>query len=287
MLTAKAKDHLKKVFKLDVDKLIAAVTDPAEVELADLPDGTLLTADELTARDTNKINEGKIAGKTEGETSAVALAKTEIKKRLNLDIKGERWGDITNEIKAVMDQTSDQKVQLLQQQVQALTTDKEQLTGKVTAAEQSESSRKWNDELIDMFPENTAPGLKAKQRLILMNADIVWETQADGSRVAKRNGELIKDPNTHAPLGPKDVVKTYFTDNNWLDDGKGGGAGPGAGGRGGGNSGPGGGTAGLKKMSAFKDTWLLANPGKNENGTEFDAAVQAHTKDMPDFDWHN
>jgi hypothetical protein len=277
MLTQKTKDNLKKVFKMDVDKLLAAIADTAEVEFPVPEDASLLTAAELTDRDNNM----RTAGKTDGESGAIAIAKKEIKTRLGLDIKGDRWGDITTEIKTKMDATDNDKIKTLNDQVTLLQSDKTKLEGELTSQKVINKAAQLDSELISYFPTNTNTDLTPSERLALVKLNLVIE-EVDGKPVVKRNGTILRDTATQNPVTPKDAIEQLFTEKKWVSEGAGG-----EGGRGGRNSGgTGNGTAGIKSLSKFTDAWKLKNPGVNEISPEFDNDLAAHVKDKPDFDYN-
>ena len=273
-----------KGFGLDVDKLIAAIRADAETEY-EIPEVTVLSPAQLTERDNVKIGEGKKLGEAEAKTTLVK----ELGKRLNTDFKGERIADVVNEIQAFTNKTGDEKVKLLQDQVTALTTDKTTLSTKLTEYESSLQAAKFDSELISLFPANRGAGLTDGERLTLVKNAITFET-VDGKVVAKRNGTVVTDPTTHAPLPVNQVIESYFKEKPLLlgtVPAAGAGAG-GSGGRGAGDSGAGGGAAtGIKSFSAAEKAWKEANPEGNTMSPEFTEYVDKIAKDTPDFNYYN
>jgi hypothetical protein len=270
-----------KGFGFDVDKLIAAIKAEAEQDY-EIPEVTLLTPTQLTERDNVKIADGKKLGEAEAKSTLVK----ELGKRLNTDFKGERLADVVNEIQAFTNKNGDEKVKLLQDQVTALTTDKTTLSSKLTEFESNLQAAKFDSELIGFFPTNRGAGLTDSERLTLLKSAITFET-VDGKPVAKRNGQVVTDPTTHAPLPVKNVIESYFTEKPLLlgtvqAPGTGG-----SGGRGGGDNPPGGrGTAGIKKFSEAEKAWKEQNPTGNTMSSEFTAFVDKLAKTDPEFNYY-
>jgi len=270
-----AKDKLKTIFKLDVDKLIAAAIAADEVDLELPADVTVLTAADLATRDENMKTVGKKEGESIGETKGKEIAVKKIAKKMALDEAA--IGSDIDKLEAAAQAKFKAGDAGLQEQVNALLADKERLTGEVTQEKTKAELAIFDQTLISMFPAGRTADLKDSERLLLLKNDLQFET-IDGKRVAKRGGVIVADPNTHAPLPIDQVLTSVFTERKWI-----GGAG-GDGGRGGGNSGGGTGTGGIKKLSGFTEKWIAENPGKNEISPEFDTALQTHMKANTDFD---
>ena len=275
------KDTIEKVKALgfDVDKFLAAVKDEKEVDF-DVPDIVPMTQAQIDARDAIKIGEGKTAGE---QTAREAFVK-EVGTKLGLTVKGTRIGDLVTEVQKGLNATGDEKLRTLQEQITGLTSDKEKLTGELTSEKSKTSQTLFNFELISHLPATRGKALRDDERVLMMTRDITFET-VDGKRIAKRNGEVVKDPKTHAPLPVPDVVKAYSTERGWDKET----AAPAGGGRGGANdSGAGGGgTAGMKKYSAVKDQWIKDNPEGNPLSPEFTDHVNKIAKETPGFDFYN
>lgn len=276
MLKKDTSDKLK-TFGFDVDKLIAAIKDEKEIDF-EVPEVIAMTLAEIDARDATKTADGKKLGEKE---SRVALVK-EVGTRLNITLKGERIADLVNEIQTEFNKTGDQKITTLQEQINLLTKDKESLTGQVADSSKAISRIKFENELIAHLPATRGKDLRDDERISLMNRDIVFE-DLDGKMVAKRNGEIVKDGKTHAPLPVAEVVKSYSTERGWDKAAAGGGDG----GRGGRNDGAGGGGGAAKKYSQVKDEWQKANPDGNILSPEFTDHVNAIAKADPSFDMYN
>jgi hypothetical protein len=269
-------DKLKK-YGFDTDKLIAAITAEAEQDF-DLPEVTVLTDAQLTERDNVKIGEGKKAGEVEARSTLVK----ELGKRLNLDLKGERLADVVGEIQTFVNKNGDEKVTMLQNQITALTTDKNQLTAKVTEFETNLSAAKFENELLGYFPVNRGTGLSDIERLTLIKSAINFE-QVDGKYVAKRDGVVVTDPTTHAPLPIGKVIEGYFAEKPFLLGGQ---QAPTPSGRGAGDSNPGG-AGGVTKLSQAEKAWLVDNPDGNIMSPEFTAYVDKIAKEDLTFDFYS
>jgi hypothetical protein len=277
-LKATAKDKLKTTFNIDVDKLIAAITATDEQDFEIPADVTVIKNDDLTTRDNNNKLAGKTEGITEGEKKGKELAAKALKRKLSIA------DTVPNEIDKVIEAANEQLGKGdagLREQITLLQNDKTKLEQEKTELSAKAKAAAFDAELISYFPTNRSGDLTDSERLALvkMNLEFVDE---NGKTVVKRNGEIQRDKANQNPLAVKDVISTLFTDKKWVGEGA-----PGSGGRGGGDNPPaGGGAAGVKTMTGFKQKWVAENPGKDENGPEFQDAVAKHTKDIPDFNWY-
>lgn len=277
MLTAADKEKIKKL-GIDPDKLIEAVKAEAEVAVEVPTDVTVLKNEDLATRDTNKFNEGKKQGETDGEKKGRELAAKAFKKKFGLDEN--LPPDVDKVVEAVNTHLA-KGDEALKQQVQGLLKDKEQLESTVTSLKTNIETINADNELIRSFPANRIPALREDEILYGVKRDIQFVVE-NGQRIAKRNGEIVKDPNSHAPLPANKVIEEYFKERNWLSEPTK------PGGRGGKDDPPGGGGgSGIKTLSAFTEKWKAENPGGNELSPEFDNALNKHTKDMSDFDFHS
>jgi len=273
------KDKLK-ALGLDVDRLEIAIKDAAEVDLdpAAIPDIVPMTQAQLDARDAQMKTEGK----TEGETLTRGIIIKEIGSKLNITVKDTaRIGDLIGEVQKAINADGNTKTAALQEQVNALTADKEKLTGEVTAERTKASAAQFDSELIAHFPVGRSADLSDSERLGLLKMGLQFEN-VDGKVIVKRNGTIVSDDKTRAPKAVGDVIKEYFTERKWdVATGKGGG------GRGGDDDkANGGGNNGLKKFSAFKADWAEKNPNENPNGHVFMDAVNKHAAANTDFDYN-
>lgn len=276
-LKADTKEKLKTVWGLDVDKLIEAVTKTEEVDYA-LPEGvTVMKTTDLESRDANNKTSGKTEGVVEGERKGRELAAKAFKKKFSLDEAVPV--DVDKVVEAVNEKLN-KGDKGLQEQVSLLQADKTRLETEKKDLEIQAKSAGFDAELISFFPAGRTADLSDAERLTLVKMNMGFDT-VDGKVVVKRNGEILRDKVTQAPLAPKDAVNGFFTEKKWT------GADPGNGGRGGGDNPPGSGAGGVKKMTAYKEKWVAENPGKDSNGPEFQTAIAAHAKVNADFDWYN
>lgn len=271
-LKTDAIEKIKK-FGLDVDKLIAAIKDDNEVDI-EIPEMEVMKAEDLIARDSNKIAEGKKLGEKEGEAKGKELAAKAFRKKFALeDAVG---NDIDKVVEAVNTKlaTGDEG---LKKQIELLQKDKELLQNEKTSLETKANQAVFDSQLISFFPANRTADLKDSERLALAKMDLTFE-QVDGKYVAKRNGEIVRDKNTQNPLPINQVITDCFSERKWV------GSQGGEGGRGGGDN-PlnGGGTKGVKKYSEFEEKWKAENPDKNELSIEFQEALGKHAKEHVDF----
>lgn len=275
-------DKLKSIYKLDVDKLIAAITANEEKDY-ELPEVTVFTADELTARDNNSKTEGQKAA----EAAVIKTVVKEVSTKLGIDVKGERIADLVSNVKEQLSKSNDEKVTQLTQQVTALQTDKQTLESSIAEIKQRNEQIAFDSSLIKLFPANRGADLTDDERLTLIKSSIQFET-VDGKVVAKRNGELLLDDKTRNPLDLSAVVSKVFTEKPILlgTPAAGGGTG-GQGGRGSGDNFGGKGSAGIKTFSAAQKYWLEQNPDGNVVSPEFQTYLEGVTKDVTDFDFNN
>lgn len=272
-MALKAADKTKlTALGLDVDKLIAAIIAESEVDYL-VPEVTVFTSEQLETRDNTKIAEGKRLGEAEGEKKGKELGAKNLKKKFGIE-------DDTKDLDKVIDlvtakaSTGDQG---LKDQVAALLKDKETLQSTVADKDKAIASIQFDNSLLAFFPANRGAGLTDSERLGIIKNTFQFET-VEGKTVVKRDGEVIKNPTTHAALPVKQVIGDYFTERQWV------GAGP-TGGRGGKDeTPPGGGPAGLKTYSAVEAQWLKENPNGNIISDQFQTYLQAAAKDVPDFD---
>lgn len=266
-----------KGFGLDVDALIAAIKADTEQDYT-IPDVTVLTPEQLTERDNNMKKEGEKG--VEGSVRATLVK--ELGKKLDVEFKSERIGDLATEIQQFANKSGDEKVTLLQQQVTALTADKATLTQQIEQEQTKAAQAAFDADLISYFPANRGADLSDSDRLSIIKANMQFET-VDGKVVVKRNGEVVLDPTTRAVRAPKDVIGDFFKEKPSL---VGVAPSPGGGGRGGADTPPGGGGAGVKSMSKAKEQWLQSNPDGNLVSPEFNDFVGKIAAENTDFDWY-
>jgi len=271
-LKADAKTKIK-ALGFDVDKLIAAVTAEAETDF-EVPDVVAFKQEDLDTRDANKVAEGKTAGMKEGEKQGKELAAKALKKKFGIE-------DDSKELDKVVDLVNT-KVATgdtgLREQNAALLKDKERLEADLQQEKSKTQAVLFDNQLITDFPPGRSESMTDAERLMIIKANLQFE-ETDGKVIVKRNGEVLKNKDTHAPIPVKQAISEYFTERSWL------GKAP-VGGRGGGDNLPDG-TAGLKTRTQVQEQWLKENPQGNPVSPEFQAYLDKAAKDVPDFDYYN
>jgi hypothetical protein len=273
MLKKETADKIKS-FGFDVDKLIAAIKDDAEVDYV-VPEVQVFTAADLEARDTNTKAEGKKEGVIEGKTAGMEIAGKAIAKKFNLpDTVDKKNLDKVIEATAATITTGDEG---LKEQIKLLQKDKETQAAQIESISKEKDAIAFDTSLISMFPANRTADLPDDERLLLIKKNLQFET-VDGKQVVKKNGEIIRNTTTKDPLIIKDAIETMFTERKWVAD-------AGAG-RGGGDNTGGSGASGIKTYSAATQQWLKDNPQGNIISPQCTAFIGKIAKESTDFDWN-
>ena len=274
MLKTTDKERLKSL-GIDIDAIIAAHTDPAEKDIT-VPDGMIYTDAQLATRDEVKLKDGEKVG----EKKAIEIAKTELKKHAGLDITAERWGDVGKEIKAAINATGDDKVKTLQEQNAALLADKTSLAEKVTQAETQLRNGLSTIDILSKLPANSL-GLSPKEAFELAKIRGYAAEDTDNGRVWRKNGEVMKDPVTHAPLSEDKAIAAIWTEQKWTPS-----ATAAAGGRGASQKASGEAMGGIMSKSAAEAAWREQNPDKGL-ATPEGMAWYAEQAKQPGFDLYS
>lgn len=273
MLKSADKEKLKSVFKLDADQLIIAAIAAEEMDL-DLPlDITVFTAGDLTARDVNMKKAGKMEGERTGESKGTEIIIKRIANKLVLD--GHAIGnDIDSLAAAAQSKLSAAGLQL---QIDLLKIDKERLASEFNQERNKAEQATLDQSLIGMFPPNRTADLKDSERLLLLKNELSFET-VNGSPVASREGNVLTDSRSKAPLPLDRVFNEIFTDRKWINNYR-----EPIYGRGGTNSNLSS-RGSIKSLSDFTEKWIAENPGKNDVSPEFDKDLANYIKSYGDFD---
>lgn len=251
MLKTTDKEKLKSL-GLDIDAIIAAHADTAEKDIV-IPDGKIYTDAQLTTRDDVKVKEGK----KEGEKEAVNIAKVEIKKHAGIEIKADRWGDIGTELKAAMNADKDTKLTALTDQNALLLKDVDTYKTKAEQAETAMNTGLFEVSILGKLPAHAA-GLSPKESFELAKMRGYVPEKTDAGVVWKRNGEVMKDPATHAALAEDKAIAQIWNEQKWTPT-----AAP-AGGRGAPQKPAGSGAgSGIMSKSQAEEAWTAINPDKN------------------------
>jgi hypothetical protein len=270
MLSKQDTERLKEL-GIDVDALVKAHTATEEVAIT-IPSGKLLTDEQLAERDEN------IGAQREkiGESKAAAIAKSEFKKR-GIDVKGDRWGDMVNEINEAINKDKEAKVTQLQEQNNLLLKDVETYKTKIEEVEGNAKRIISETNVLNSLPDNPL-GLSKKETLELMKMRGYTHEDTDKGTIWKKNGEVYKDGSTHAPMVGEQAVKAIFGELNWATQ-AGNAGGRNIGGTGSGNEGT------AATFSQAKKQWQEANPNKSVISPEFEAHVESIAKANPAFDY--
>lgn len=272
MLKQSVKERLKQL-GIDADKLIEAAKADTEQDFA-LPEGSLLTEAQLTERDNNT----KTIGVSEGESKAINLAKQEFKKR-GLELKGERWGDLVNEVNTLINKDKDTKIQQLQEQNTALLIDVESYKTKVTDAEARIGKAEFEFSIMSSLPSNNL-GLNPKETLEVLRMRGYEPVKTDTGVIWNKGGQPLKDSATHAPLTGEKAVQTIYSEMKWNTSG----SQQTVAGR---NIT----TTGAAKTGSFANiteatkAFSEAHPGKNKLSPEYTAFIEQAAKDNPAFSY--
>jgi hypothetical protein len=264
-----------KSFGFDVDKLIAAIKDEAEVDYT-LPDVQVFKTADLEARDNNTKAEGEKEGFKKGKETGIIVAGKALAKKFNLpetvDVKE------PDKVAEAISTNISKGDAGLQEQIKLLQKDKETLLSEKENIIKEKEALAFDTSIISYFPANRDASLEDSERLMLVKHALQFET-VDGKQVVKKNGEILRNPTTKDPLPVKDAINTLFTERKWVAE---------SGGGRGGQDNPGGrSSGGLKKFSDVQAQWQKDNPGVNHISPEFTAYVGGIAKETTDFDWNN
>ena len=269
----KKADKLKlKALGFDPDKLVTAITAEDEQDIT-IPEINNLTEEELTVRDANTIKAARKSIFDEGKTAGIEQTNKAFAKKFNIDEAVNK--DFDKIVEGI--QTNLTKDGELTKQINLLQSDKTRLENELQAEKTNTSKAKQDMDLISYFPANRT-GLTDKEFLMLTKGSLSIE-EVDGVTVVKKDGNVLRDTKTQAPIPVKDAVTALFTERKWVGKAEGGG------GRGG-NDNPGGSGAGIKKFSEAEAQFLKDNPGANVISPQFETYVQGLAK-AGDFDFDN
>lgn len=263
-----SKEIIEKITKLGLNYTELEAAIKAETETAiTIPDGELMTAEQLTARDAN----AKKNGIAEGKQAGIEIAnKSFIEKFQLIDVtKTDEPNKIAEAVQAVL-ATGDSG---LKEQIKALQTDKQTLEGKLTSLETEKKTIERNTSLLQKMPKNRLNVLNDSEYLSIL-APMIEEV--DGTLAIKVNGTLLRDEKTKDLLAIDKAINTVFEQRGWVEKET-----P-AGGRGGKTET---GTSGIKTLSEAKAQFIKENPDKNELSSEFSTYLTTVTKDVADFDF--
>lgn len=262
------------VKEADFDAAIKAET---EVEI-EIPEVTVLTAEEISKRDAQNLEEGKKLGKKEGEATAKTLAASELGKKLGITFKSDRIGEMASEIQELMNKGNDEKLAAANEQIKLLTKDKEAIQGKVVELEEKYNSTARDYEIMQEMPKNRRSIFNEREYLASLKSLV--EFKDDG---VYKGGELMRDTKTQAALPRAEAIKAIFNERKWVEE-----ATPDHGGRGAGDGNPGSGGGKPTTYSKAVEQWKALSPDNtNTISAECLDYVSQVAKDVPQFDYES
>ena len=262
--------ELKKALKgVDLDSIIAAIKDENEVEVK-VPDIKVFTEDEIRSRDSEQVKAGKEIAikelKAEVGLDYSGEGSKDPKKFIeNFKLKIEKDGNISIDEKV---KEKDTIITKLQANLEKATQEKEQV---LKTVKESQLTTEYLQTTIERKPDHFTNDEWVS--FIKMGVQI---DEADGVKVAKRNGEIVRDPQTLKPLPVKDVLYGYIDEKKIGRQA----AEPPPQGRGGGNGKAA--TTGITNMKQFIES--MQTQGINPNGQKAAAALQEIVAANPSFD---
>lgn len=223
-------DDLAKFVKGGADVLQKAMSSDDEISL-ELVEGGFVSDEELTGLKDGLFKKGK----EEGQTVGYDFAMKDLKKDFGLEVEGKDRKAIA---KAIQDKIMsdakiepEKKVTELNSSLESLRkqyeTDKSQWENEVGKYKGEMKNISIMSELIKNTPD--VKGLKPNQFATLARTEFDFDFDDNGSLVAKKNGEVLKDK-MERPVPVKDILTDYATQNGWTGTaGRGGGNESGAG----------------------------------------------------------
>jgi hypothetical protein len=266
------------LMKIPVDTLEKAIKDESEVDI-EIPSGlTVLSTEELEARDNNTKNEAIKVGKE--------LGVKEVRKAAGLE---EGIGvDATKIASAIVDKAvadakiePNKKVNELQEQITQLKGVVTQKDTEISNIQKSAKQVKLDAVILKSLPKDRKSDMADEDYLTLVKSSLEFDDSEGDAIIVKKGGQPLRHATTKDPLPLGEALESHFKEKNWVGQGGAGGAG-GQGGRGGGNNG---GPKVYTKMSELKADWEAS--GKSIQGAEFTAKLTEVTKAYPEFDSAN
>lgn len=264
--------------KTDIAKLEAAIKDEKETDVEIPKELTVLTKEELDARDTSQRKDGEKAGREIGIK--------EVKKAAGLP-EDAPAKDPAKVAQAIIDKATadakvkpDEKVNQLTEQVTLLQKQLGEKDAEITSAKSIAERVQLDTKILTAFPKERASTLTDAEYLTLLKANHAFK-EVDGVIIVEKDGKPLRDAKTTNPLPLEQAVKQIFTDRpGWLAE-----AGAGGAGRGGSDKGGGGGYRKKSEVIAKYES-----EGKSINGADGQklvAELAELAKADPTFDMNN
>lgn len=273
MLKQETINKLATLAKIKPEDLLSAIKAEAETDLTIDDKLTVYTEDEVQTLKSNSYKDGKKAG--------VEMEVDDLKKELGLDFQGKTVKGLVeaSQKKALADAKiePEKKVQELNEKVSTLQNTVKEYETKLSQKDQEVTGVKINGELYKHIPQfgDNAPALAADEVITLMKANGYEFKLEEGKIIPYKDGKQLQDK-TANPLAPKDVVTSFLQEKKLITEGTT------IGGRGGDDKRP---AAKAGKLSELKKQFT--EQGKSLQGIEFSQAVEAATKDNPEFDMNS
>lgn len=277
MLKKETIANLANLLKLDTAAFESALTATTETDLAIPNNITVLTTEELAARDIAT----KKTGYSEGGLAAIEMFVKEQKKAHNLEFEGKDPAKLLESFSAKV--LADAKIapnEALKEKTSMI----EQLRANITKLEQEKAETaaqvakvRTEASILRAVPSNLK-GVESDEVLASMRLKGYEFEDVEGVVVVKKAGAVVADA-ALKPLALKDVISSYVAERGWVDTS--GGAGVPRTGRGAGSSGSG--SAGAPAtLSAATQEWT--DSGKNTGSADFQRHIESLMKSNKDFD---
>lgn len=264
MLKKETKDKLK-ALGFDVEKLVAAAIHAEEQDF-EVPAINNLSETDLATRDDNTRKEGEKIGKKNG----IAIATKTVADKFGITEAVTTPDELVVKLNANFakgDEGLKEQVKLLQADKLQAIADKDRAIGEVKSAI-------FDRDLITKFPANRTKLMNDSELLSLVKGNLTFE-ESEGVTIVKKNGEVLRDPGTKAPVAIDAAINGLFTERKWVED-------SGSGGGRGGNDHANNGGGGKKKLSQVLEAWEAE--GKNPMSPEFQTHLDSVIKATTDFD---
>lgn len=263
-----SQEAINKLTKLGINftELEAAIKAETETNIT-LPDGELMTSEQLSLRDANS----KKNGIAEGKQAGIEIANKSFIEKFQLkDVtKTEQPDKIAEAVQSLLangDNGAKEQIKLLQSKVS-------EFEGKITSLETEKKTIERNTSLLQKMPKNRLNVLNDLEYLSILSPMI---EEVDGVLAVKVNGTVLRDEKTKDLLSIDKAINHVFEQRGWVEKEQA------PGGRGGKTDT---GTSSIKTLSEAKAQFLKENPDKNELSSEFSTYLTTVTKDVSDFDF--
>lgn len=271
MLKRESANSIAAMLKVSPEEFWEKLSSEGEQDFQ-VPTLNVFTEEELNLRIQNEKANAYADGKTAGEEMSVKDAK----RKYGYEFEGKSFDKFLEHhdksLKETYSKDSSARVKELESDIQGLNqahasalqvlkTENEQYK---TAVER----QKVTNQLLTMMPKETT--ISKDHVLTLFTTSHEVGQSEDGKAVVKRNGEVLKNPTTAAPLELKEVFDTFITENGFSKNPAGRGDGDRSGNKGGSSA---------KSITQFQQEWT--SNGGSINSMEYDKAYAEWRKENP------